>query len=163
MMNKFEMDFFEQFKDQEISFQVKATKLNPTSSMLWRISVLSIFLYHCCSSNRSSLHKLQIFYSCVGNELTFDSLLDAIKGNSDLYATDVKFDPTLLRVLNYMISYGIISKKNNSHFKLTEAGKNFAKQLVSTEVLKELKDKLFSVQKNKYSESAFNRIFKEAL
>jgi hypothetical protein len=163
MRKNTEIDLIKILSGKEISFERKNEKLNPTSLILWRVAVLTLFFSHACTGGKSSLKKLQIFYSCVSKEMNMEALINALSGESDIFKSDLVFDPTLIRVLSYMTSYGIISKENNSRFKLTDSGKQYAELILKDKVLEEYKSKLLSLPKSKYSEKLFTKIFNEAL
>ncbi|TVX83704.1 hypothetical protein FQP34_00145 [Peribacillus simplex] len=125
------MDLFN-LEIQNIQFKNKKVPISAEMRPLYRITRLLLVLEYASRKNTASLIKLQLFDWTFQNSERYSVLKNLISTEN---FPIIKFDPFVIRALNYGIGLGLIEiNDTNQNFTLSSKGKEWLFSVKSQEV-----------------------------
>ncbi len=85
------------------------------------------------TSHGISLSKINILSDALSNQLSFKKIKDFVNSKDSFYK--IKYDPIIIKILQYLIMDGLVIQQKNQKYKLTDKGKIFTKNIIEDEDL----------------------------
>ncbi len=117
--------------DVPFVFRDRGTAIPADRRPTWRIALVCLLLSKCSRSRKSSMARLHILDWAIRNSDGRKQLLAFLKGEAADRSVIVRYDPALLRAVNFAIAEGYLKIKGKSVV-LDTAGITFAEELNAT-------------------------------
>ncbi len=149
----------EEFFDFPFTFTKRKDFTPCDTRPLWKASLIILILGVVGRNNSASLQKIHVANWVVKSAEHLNSILEW-QGKEERMRPNVRLEPAIDHVLNFMISNKILEKENGSMC-LTELGVEIYQELDQENVFCD--EKRFLLESKKYlSEAAVKRIFEGA-
>lgn len=93
----------------------------------FRMAELCLIIKESTSAGGVSLSKINILSDALSSQLSFVKVRSFIGEDEQEYR--IKYDPLVIRVLQYLIYDGLAVQQKNQKYKLTDKGKAYAKKI----------------------------------
>jgi hypothetical protein len=118
----------------EIIFDAKPDAVPYNYRISYKIAQLCLIMSINCGKGGCSLYKLHMISVGMCTKREMEQLLAFTEGRLANY-TVVRFDPAVNRAINYAIADNLVYQQINGLFRLTDKGRNYAKQIYKIEDL----------------------------
>ncbi|MGE7922336.1 hypothetical protein ACQKND_04010 [Viridibacillus arvi] len=134
---------------KKIKFNYKPDSVPYFYRLSYRASLTCLILKISCRKNSAcSLTKIHLITTSLYTEKEMQLLIKEVT-NSNLYAINLRFDPTVNKTMDFLLSEGIVSMRNNLRFFLTKKGEEFTEQIINNpELLTKEKEFLSKLSTN---------------
>lgn len=112
-----------------ITFKRRPSALPAEFRPFWRVGALILILSILCRGGKSNLQRLYVLNWALRTKESREEFMDVISGHLDPEDIIVRFDPGLLRALDFAIGERLIRRVGGDCVELTELGKKFALDL----------------------------------
>jgi hypothetical protein len=117
----------------KLTFSPRPQPLPASLRPVYRIAVIALVLKTNCRGNTASLLKLQFFNWLVKSSSLQEFIEDRLIRESVFTLELIHLDPMVNLALKYAFADSLISITNNSKYKLTEKGNEFADRILQGE------------------------------
>lgn len=93
----------------------------------FRIAEICLIIKKSTTAGGVSLSKINILSDALSSQFSLDKVREFIGEEKNEYR--IKYDPLVIRVLQYLIYDGLIEQQKNQKYKLSDKGKAFVKNL----------------------------------
>jgi hypothetical protein len=116
-----------------LTFSPRPQPLPACLRPLYRIALITLVLKTNCQSNTASMLKLQFFNWLLKSSSLQEVIEDLLTHKSVFTLELIHLDPMVNLALKYAIADNLISVTNNSKYKLTIKGNEFADRILQDE------------------------------
>ena len=116
-----------------LTFSPRPQPLPASLRPIYRIALIALVLKTNCHSNTASLLKLQFFNWLLKSSSLQELIEDRLTHQSVFTLELIHLDPMVNLALRYAFAENLISVTNNSKYKLTEKGNEFADRILQDE------------------------------
>jgi hypothetical protein len=116
-----------------LTFSHRPQPLPASLRPLYRIALIALVLKTNCQSNTASMIKLQFFNWLLKSSSLQEVIEDRLTHQSVFTLEMIHLDPMVNLALKYAIADNLISVTNNSKYKLTGKGNEFADRILQDE------------------------------
>lgn len=124
----------------------------------YKMGQICIILAICSDGSSCSFLKIQMISNALNDKESETKLLDFCNDNNLLFASAIRFDPAVNRVLGYALADGIIKQLVKGTYKLTDKGKEFVKKIISDKDLMIKEINFLEKVKNKLPEDKISEL-----
>lgn len=117
----------------KLTFSPRPQPLPASLRPLYRIALITLVLKTNCQSNTASMLKLQFFNWLLKSSSLQEVIEDLLTHKSVFTRELIHLDPMVNLALKYAIADNLISVTNNSKYKLTIKGNEFADRILQDE------------------------------
>lgn len=143
---------------KKISFSKRPIPLPVDYRPLYKLAQIVLILKLVCRNDSSKLLKLHLFSWALKNEKNMNELRRFIISNYSSEFSVWGIEPTLNRALDFALAESICIYEKGK-YTLTEKGENFYELIKDDiEILKEEKEYLIQIGKNKITDNRLNKI-----
>jgi len=116
-----------------LTFSPRPQPLPASLRPLYRIALITLVLKTNCQSNTASMLKLQFFNWLLKSSSLQEVIEERLTHQSVFTLEMIHLDPMVNLALKYAIADNLISVTNNSKYKLTGKGNEFADRILQDE------------------------------
>lgn len=110
---------------EKIVFDQKPIAVPYNYRISYRVASLLLIIKFCCSARSGcSLIKVNIISNMLAKKSS-NSDVNSFKNSSGI----VRFDPTVIRGLNYAMAEGLVEQQKDGKFKMTSSGKEYVNEI----------------------------------
>ena len=145
------MDKYEFILTNRIAFEPKPEAVPYHYRLSYKVSLACLILGLACGRSGCSLSKMHLIIISMYSAKEKDNLLNYVNGKNYTYLI-LRYDPTINKTIDFMLAENIIFQQGNGLFRLTDKGKAFLQEIMSTGDLLSAEKKFLEKLSNKLSE-----------
>jgi hypothetical protein len=100
------------------------------------VPVLLLVLKNCCRGSKSSLYKLHLLNWTLPDAERRAALLEALSAERQYQNVRIQVEPSFVQAIQYAVGERLVERLENNRVKITDAGRQFAKEIEAAECLK---------------------------
>lgn len=129
-----------------ITFRRQPSSLSADLRPYWRVAILILSLKICCKGGKSNLQRLYVLNWAIRTSESREEFKEVISGRLSPEDVIVRFDPGLVRALDFAIGEGLVLRIGGDRVELSESGSRFADELSKSDLFDVERDFLATVR-----------------